>query len=279
MQNIGNGAQGSVYKGEYKGSTVAIKSVKSESFGTALDLKNFFTEAAALLNYSNHIHIVRFIGICKDEERGIVNVVMEYLEKGSLAGIIAKQEPLELTQKMNILYGIAKGMMYLHSQSVVHRDLKCENVLLDNSLVPKIIDFGFAKYLTAEKKKNENMTVGVGTAGFTAPEIYSGVISDKSYDERCDVYSFAMVMYCLLCDTIKPYGNQVSDMEIVAKVVNGLKSGKEIRPSVEVIALERLQEMNHTWLIDLMKLCWELKPSDRPSFKEICNVFKQKLQC
>src|SRR5690606_30802611 len=106
----------------------------------------------------------------------------------------------------------------------IHRDLKPENVLLSDSEVigtAKIADLGVAK--ANMDGPGSNMTMNVGTAAYVAPEVLRGSALSTSqneslYDERCDVYSFGVLMYAVLGDLVHPYGERITDIDIVARM-------------------------------------------------------------
>lgn len=203
---------------------------------------------------------------------------------------------------MKILFGISCGMRYLHSNQIIHRDLKCENVLLDEHNVAKIIDFGFSKQME-NLNKTMNMTVNVGTAAYIAPEVIyldietaeptpevyhntagsnsptihpntppSGTSTDssqrKQYDRKMDVYSFGMIMYVVYTGNKNPYGKYASSFQIM----NQLVKNPDYRPSIP-----KNVPIEHLWYIDLMKQCWRTDPKERPEFDQISAILQQHL--
>ncbi len=141
-------------------------------------------------------------------------------------------------------------------------------------MVPKIIDFGFARYL---KKEVENLTLNVGTAAFTAPEVLRRGEHHGEYDERSDIYSFGIIMYCVLHATRKPYGN-MGDIDIIVKVSqSGGKNAVECRPNLETKEVKEVLENGNRWFIELMQQCWSGNVNNRPSMLEIVASFKTKL--
>lgn len=115
------------------------------------------------------------------------------MRKGSLLDAIAlKQNPLHWSKRISILFGVANGLHYLHTakaKPLIHRDIKSANILLSESLVPKIGDFGLAKSLTPNKTSALTSTI-IGTSAYMAPEAHRGDISPK-----LDIYSFGVVNY------------------------------------------------------------------------------------
>lgn len=152
--------------------------------------------------------------------------------------------------------------------------MKCENVFINDPYEAKISDFGFSTI----KDTSKNRTVGVGTASFIAPEVlFSSFEKDgetNTYDEKCDVYSFGIIMYVLLTGKIQPYGAK-NDMEIIVNV----QSNPNFRPSLEDIPKEAKSFlMENSWYQNLMEKCWSFDPDIRPSFNEIARILREKLK-
>ncbi|XP_058772148.1 G-type lectin S-receptor-like serine/threonine-protein kinase At4g27290 isoform X1 [Vicia villosa] len=191
---LGEGGFGPVYKGKLKdGQEVAVKKLSRSS---SQGLKEFKNEVI-LCSKLQHRNLVKIIGFCvtKDEKM----LVYEYMSNTSLDSFIfdpIQSKLLDWPLRFNILYGIARGLLYLHQDSrlrIVHRDLKASNVLLDNDMQPKISDFGLAKMCGGDKVEGETSRI-VGTYGYMAPEYaIDGVFSVKS-----DVFSFGVLLLELI---------------------------------------------------------------------------------
>ncbi|KAK3445058.1 hypothetical protein EUGRSUZ_A00508 [Eucalyptus grandis] len=144
---LGGGGFGVVYKGVLRdGTQVAIKSLSAESKqGT----KEFLTEINMISNI-HHPNLVELIGCCVEGKNRML--VYEYLENNSLASVLlsskGKHVILNWPQRVAICLGMASGLAFLHEEAkptIVHRDIKASNVLLDGNFHPKIGDFGLAK--------------------------------------------------------------------------------------------------------------------------------------
>ncbi|KAL3826103.1 hypothetical protein ACJIZ3_022132 [Penstemon smallii] len=187
---IGRGGFGVVYKGVLRdGTQVAIKSLSTESKqGT----KEFLTELNMISNI-HHPNLVQLIGCCIEDNNRIL--VYEYLENNSLASALlgskGKRDELDWSKRAAICLGTASGLAFLHEDvepSIVHRDIKASNVLLDENLLPKIGDFGLAK-LFPDNVTHVSTRVA-GTIGYLAPEYaLLGQLTKKA-----DVYSFGVLL-------------------------------------------------------------------------------------
>ncbi|KAL1349970.1 hypothetical protein HN51_026442 [Arachis hypogaea] len=186
---IGEGGFGPVYKGvQPDGTVIAVKQLSAKSKQGNREFVNEIGMISAL----QHPNLVKLYGCCIEGHQLLL--VYEYMENNSLArALFGKQEQrmhLDWPTRMRICVGIARGLAYLHEESIlkiVHRDIKATNVLLDKSLNAKISDFGLAKL---DEEENTHISTRIaGTIGYMAPEYaMRGYLTDKA-----DVYSFGIV--------------------------------------------------------------------------------------
>ncbi|RHN53264.1 putative protein kinase RLK-Pelle-DLSV family [Medicago truncatula] len=185
---LGEGGFGPVYKGILSdGQEVAIKRL---SICSEQGSEEFINEVMLILKLQ-HKNLVKLLGFCVDGEEKLL--VYEYLPNGSLDVVLFEQHAqLDWTKRLDIINGIARGILYLHEDSrlqIIHRDLKASNVLLDNDMNPKISDFGMAR-IFAGSEGEANTTTIVGTYGYMAPEYaMEGLYSIKS-----DVFGFGVLL-------------------------------------------------------------------------------------
>ncbi|KAJ9136289.1 hypothetical protein P3X46_033381 [Hevea brasiliensis] len=188
---LGEGGYGKVYKGILpNGQEIAVKRLSITSSGQGA--KEFKNEAATLAKLQ-HRNLVRLLGFCFEGEEKIL--IYEFFPNKSLDYFIfdsEKQRKLDWLRRYKIIEGIARGIQYLHEDSrlkVIHRDLKANNVLLDEEMNPKISDFGMARIFGVDQSQDKTDRV-IGTFGYMAPEYaMHGQFSVKS-----DMYSFGVLV-------------------------------------------------------------------------------------
>ncbi|TNN09972.1 Mitogen-activated protein kinase kinase kinase 12 [Schistosoma japonicum] len=232
---IGSGAQGVVFRGYFRNELVAVKKVSRQS---DTDIRH--------LRYLNHPNVIKFRGVCV--EQPCYCILMEYCPYGQLYEIIHSGNPISPSLICSWVKQIADGMHYLHSCKIIHRDLKSPNVLVGYNHVLKISDFGASREWT----ENSTKMSFTGTVAWMAPE----VIRNEPCSFKVDVWSYGVLLWELLTGEI-PYHNVDS-----TAILWGVGS-EHLRLPVPVTCPSELRV--------LMKTCWNIRPRNRPSFRQILS--------
>ncbi|XP_057425558.1 serine/threonine-protein kinase STY13-like [Lotus japonicus] len=271
---VARGAYGTVYRGTYDNQDVAVKVLDwgEEGVTTAAEiagLRASFRQEVGVWQKLDHPNVTKFIGasmgtsdlqipIDAGGQDSLPSkaccVIVEFLPGGTLRQFLFKNRRKKLAYKVviQLALNLARGLSYLHSKKIVHRDVKSDNMLFDANENLKITDFGVARIEAANPCE---MTGETGTIGYMAPEVLNG----KPYDRRCDVYSFGMCLWEIYCCDL-PYPN-LSLVELSAAVAN-----KNLRPDIPRCCPSALASV--------MRKCWDPKPSKRTEMHEVVRMLE-----
>jgi serine/threonine protein kinase len=157
--------------------------------------------------FSNTPFFLQFVAACKKPP--VFCIITEFMAGGSLRKYLHQQEPhsvpIELVLKLAL--DVARGMSCLHSQGILHRDLKSENILLGADMSVKVADFGIS-CLESQCRSGKGFT---GTYRWMAPEM----IKEKHHTRKVDVYSFGILMWEILTSSV-PFGEMTPEQAAVA---------------------------------------------------------------
>jgi predicted Ser/Thr protein kinase len=208
---LGRGGMGVVYlaRQTHLNRRVALKMLHGH-YGPE-ELKRFLEEAetAAGLHHNNIAQIYE-VG----EHNGVPFFSMEYLEAGSLADQLRKKLPSP-DEAANLMISVARALHSAHQKSVIHRDMKPANILMDPDGVPKIADFGIAKRLDEDSQLTRTGAV-IGTPIYMAPEQAKG--NSRHVGPAADVYSLGSILYEMLAGR-PPFLPEDSDSPITMRVL------------------------------------------------------------
>eukprot|EP00026_Physarum_polycephalum_P002017 Phypoly_transcript_02021.p1 GENE.Phypoly_transcript_02021~~Phypoly_transcript_02021.p1 ORF type:complete len:983 (+),score=101.44 Phypoly_transcript_02021:356-2950(+) len=245
---IGSGAFGVVHKGIWRGATVAVKKllvVMDEDLLT----QEVRREATVIQGVAHHPNIVRFYGACTKKQPYCL--VTSLYPRGSVFNIIRKID-LEWRTIVGFARDAAAGILHLHCESVIHRDIATRNLLVDDQWTVRISDFGLARI---KVKATSQTKSSVGPVKWMAPE----ALKEKQYSTKSDVYSFGILMWELVARK-----DPFEDMEAIQVALGVLHDG--LRPPIPDTTPKKYAE--------LMQKCWAQDPDKRPDFHEILDTLQ-----
>jgi serine/threonine protein kinase len=260
---VGSGVTADVLRAQWRGTTVAVKQLKWSGTLPPKLLQAFRRELSIMIK-CRHPNLVLFMGAITRNPP--LRLVAEFCEGGTVFDLVHNRPDVELTgkQKIKILIDLAKALNYLHAGKppIIHRDVKSLNLLLAERVedefdtpIGKLADFGMSKIRASAV---QDMTANAGTYHWMSPEVLGG----RSYDEKVDCYSFAIVMYEVLFRRI-PFVESGLDAMGIALAVN--KGRRPEIPAPDQVAPE---------LVKLMTDAWAQNPLDRPSMAAILDRLK-----
>ena len=207
---IGRGGMGMVYRGldEALEREVAVKTLNAEGSLDADSRRRFEVEAkaAARLQHPNIVTVFEL-----GEDRGLPFIAMEMLPGADLEALLRSGEEIPLTEKLDVVAQVCRGLAYAHERGIVHRDIKPSNVRLLEDGTAKIMDFGIAKLGGTHLTKTGMM---VGTVHYMSPEQVRG----KPLDGRSDVFSAGVILYELVAGE-RPFRGEGAT-QVLYKIVN-----------------------------------------------------------
>uniref|UniRef100_A0A453DRU9 Protein kinase domain-containing protein n=1 Tax=Aegilops tauschii subsp. strangulata TaxID=200361 RepID=A0A453DRU9_AEGTS len=266
---LGHGGFGAVYKGVLPhGREIAVKRLDKASGQGLKELRNELLLVAKL----KHNNLTKLLGVClKGEEKLLV---YEYLPNRSLDTFlfeIEKRLLLSWETRFRIIYGTARGLLYLHEDSqikIIHRDLKASNILLDTDMNPKISDFGLARLFNSDKPSTTTGQV-VGTLGYMAPEY--AVLGHLSV--KIDVYSFGVLVLEIVTGRKNTDAFEESSAGESGTLLNYVwdqwSKGTALATMYPMLECMVAEEGEVLKCVHLGLLCVQENPADRPTMLEV----------
>ncbi|XP_024638000.2 cysteine-rich receptor-like protein kinase 19 isoform X2 [Medicago truncatula] len=267
---VGEGGFGAVYKGKlFNGVEIAVKRLSKTSKQGLEEFKNEIALTAKL----QHVNLVRLLGYCTKRNEKLL--IYEYLPNKSLDHFLIdprKSILLDWRRRVNIIEGITQGLLYLQEYSnftIIHRDIKASNVLLDHEMNPKISDFGMAR-IFGKYELEANTSRIVGTYGYVPPEyVRKGI-----YSPKYDVYSFGVLLLQIISgNKTSCYYGPHENMNLLEYAYGLWMEGRGVEffdPSLDDTA----SACKIMRCMQVALLCVQENSADRPSMLEVDSLIK-----
>ncbi|KAG2865815.1 hypothetical protein PC118_g2520 [Phytophthora cactorum] len=246
QKQIGTGSSCQVYKGSWRGAEVAVKSAVEREFANEVDM---------MQQLGPNPSLVLLLAVCANP----LSLVLEYLPFSLfelINGVPDKTRrippfPASWTKRVHMMLDIARGLQFLHSFDIIHRDLKSLNLLMTAEGRVKLADFGISR----SNDQSELMTGCCGTFQWMAPE----VLTSMKYSLSADVYSFGVIMW-EICESAAPF-KDLAPAQIPIAVVQERR-----RPIISPKTPPPLR--------NLIQRCWQHEPALRPTAAEVVGILQ-----
>ncbi|ELP91491.1 protein serine/threonine kinase, putative [Entamoeba invadens IP1] len=240
-KKLGEGSFGIVYKGKYRGNVVAIKKMKQlDSNESGLDE---FEKEVSMLDKFRSEYIIHFYGAVFIASK--VCMVTELAQFGSCQDLMKHKtcDEVDLKLRVKIMIDAAKGILYLHENGILHRDIKPDNFLilsldLYEKVNAKLTDFGSSRNVNM-LQTNMTFTKGIGTPTYMAPEI----LKQQKYKKSADVYSFGITMFEVI-SWKEPYSKD--QFKYPWKIAEFVMAGNRLK-KLEMMSNEQYDIISDCW--------------------------------
>ncbi|NXE97871.1 CDKL2 protein, partial [Menura novaehollandiae] len=272
---VGEGSYGVVTKcrNRENGQIVAVKKFLESEEDAAV--RKIALREIKLLKQLRHENLVNLLEVCKRKKRWYL--VFEFVDHTVLDDLEASPNGLDYDRVRKYLFQIMRGIAFCHSHNIIHRDIKPENILVSQSGVVKLCDFGFARPLAAS---GEVYTDYVATRWYRAPEL---LVGDSKYGKPVDVWAVgSLITEMLTGEPLFPGDSDIDQLFHITSCLgnliprqqelfykNPLFAGMKLPEVKEVESLDKRYPKLPASVLDLAKECLQIDPDKRPSCAEL----------
>ena len=254
-QELGSGGFGTVYRATWQGSEVAVKKLHSAQLTESS--RSAFVAEVNVMTKLDSPRLVRLYGACLAPDPYCI--VMEYMPRGSLYNLIHSKEQYAWSVSLQLAIDIGNGLAFLHSEKIIHRDLKSLNILLDAEYRAKICDFGLSRVRQEVSVTSTVSANAVGTNAWNAPELFG---LKPKYSFASDIYAYGMILWEILTRET-PYKDVLDPNEIKSAVKAGER--EDIPPTC------------HPDYKEAIERCWAQAVERRPQASQVVQVLQAQL--
>jgi hypothetical protein len=261
---LGQGAFGVVRRAEWRGRTVAVKQIKKSTIGDDKAVADFEEEIGRMAALPMHENVVRLFGVVQ-LANGDVGAVVEFCAQGALVDALYGEKARDLSpdELLQIAYDAACGVMHLHANKIVHRDIAARNVLLagKKDLVAKVSDFGMARNLDSVYSgvtSEQHTAATIGPVKWMAPE----QLDRMAYSRASDVFAFGVLLYEIFARSTPWPG--LANVNVVLRVSKGERM--ELPKSVPAAVRKTMEQ------------CWAHEAKERPKMSAVVDELRTALE-
>lgn len=204
-----------------------------------------FKNEVIVMSKLRHANLLLFMGLSTGA--GKLKLVTEYASRGSLHDLLREKPGLDFKRKMMVAKQSSLGVFWLHQSKILHLDLKPANIFVDENWVTKVADFGLSQL-------KDDIQFAGGTLHYMAPEVLNG----EDFDEKADVYSFGLVLWEFMSESV-PWNNVLVKFEDFKEHV----AVRQERPKMPANVPQKL--------VQLIEHCWAHNPAHRPTMQQIVS--------